>query len=164
MQSPFSNPDHANPAHWRASAAPDGSPGTSDREPLNSWLTAHNLAPGEELTDRDLDGLAAIMEYALGTNPDDPSHLGALTTPIQSITVDQHTADYLVLRFPRRNGADDVLLEAEFSVDLITWIKAGPVVSFSPTTDPAVEMVGIRAPLPLENGPQQFLRLRATSK
>ena len=156
--------DHADPRNWRASTALGGSPGSTDHEPLADWLTIHGLTPGQELTDLDLDGLKAIVEYAFGTNPDNPFDRDVLTARIQTLTVGSATEDYFVILFPRRKGTDDVTISAESSTDLVVWSDSGPVVSFTATADPAVELVGIRSPLPVSGSLQQFLRLRAVVK
>ncbi len=155
--------DHTDPVNWRASTYIGGSPAESDAAPLARWMAAHGLLAGQELTDFDLDGLTALMEYALGTDPN--LHDGiALTVGVQTLGVGGLNDDHLVIRFPRRKEAEDAILGAEFSADLITWLEAGPAVSFAPTADPAVEIVTIRAPVATTGHPRQFLRLIAVQR
>jgi hypothetical protein len=100
------------PANWRASVAPGGSPGGTD---------AITFPPAaDENADSDSDGWPALIEHALATSDSDahsfPS-LTAVTAPDGSLTisVDRHT------------GADDVALEAVASVDLTAWSPAALV-------------------------------------
>jgi hypothetical protein len=137
-----------------------GSPASPDHLCLSSWLSASGLIPGEEHSDLDFDGRSAILEYALGTEPNDPGDGGVLTATSQTLTVGPLTDDYLVLCYPRRKGADDAILSAEFSTDLINWQSAGPVVSLTATADPAIELVCVRGPSTMDGAIRQFLRLR----
>jgi hypothetical protein len=96
---PTNNPDHALPQNWRPSVSENGNPGTS------SIVTAFTGDPDEDL---DLDGLSALVEYALGTTDDtfDPSPLAFINGAIS---------------FSRKLAADDIRIIVETSTDLITW-------------------------------------------
>lgn len=96
------------PAAWRASVRPGGTPGTSDAEHFAGF-------PDE---DTDGDGLSAIVEYALGTDPADPA------SGRNTIRVVAEPDGWLSLRVARNAGADDVDLRVEASFDLRTWLPS----------------------------------------
>ena len=160
---PEPNVDHDDPTNWRASAQVGGSPGSDDLVALSAWLTSHGLAPGQETSDLDHDGLSALLEYALGTDPTN-SHDGDVLHPsVQSLLVGTQTERYLVLQFPRLKGADDVRLSAEVSVDLISWDPAGPLIDSQSSAGNPVELLKIRSNTAV--GPDtQFLRIRVEAK
>ncbi len=83
---------------------------------------------------------------------------------VQNATVGFDEDAFLVIRFPRRKGSDEVTVGVDYSTDLLTWSAAGPVLSFATAADPALELVTVRAPLPMSGGPRQFLRLRVETK
>lgn len=158
--------DHADPANWRPSVAPGGSPGTHDGQSLSDWLAENGLGVGDELTDKDSDGLPALIEFVTGSNPNDSGSAAYPGGGFQVLLVDGVVAEYLVIEFTRRKGADGVSVAAEVSTDLVNWIPAGPVVAFSPSAVPDIEVVTIRAPDPLAavSGGRQFIRLVVTAK
>lgn len=97
-----------NPAAWRISRLPWGSPGTDD---------ALHFA-GEPTLDADGDRLPALLEYALGTRDDDP------TSGPGALVADLHPTGESTLTFRREVGADDVLIWVESSPDLLEWQPA----------------------------------------
>ncbi len=99
---PLTNPDHSDPANWRASAAAGGSPGTSDE----------TLFSGNPLADLDGDGLSAFAEHAFGT-----SDTAADANPVRVAAA----GDHLEITFPRGAAADDVRYVVEYSTDLVNW-------------------------------------------
>ncbi len=104
MKSTNPNP---NDFTWRASTQPGGNPGTTDAATL--------YAP--PLGDADKDGLAALLEYALGT-----SDSTATATPW---TVARDVSGNVLLTFPRALNADDAILTIESTATLAgTWATA----------------------------------------
>ena len=99
LLAPATNPDHSNPANWRASTSTGGNPGTSDAVPLI----------GSPIADNDADGLLALIEYALGTSDTAPSPAPPITFAANIYTVDH------------ARTADDAILAAEVSANLLTW-------------------------------------------
>ncbi len=98
----------SHPAAWRISRMPGGSPGADD--------TLRFV--GEPTLDADGDRLPALLEYALGTQDDDPtSGPGAIVAHLQP-------TGESTLTFLREVGADDVLVWAESSPDLLEWQPA----------------------------------------
>ena len=153
----------SDPRNWRASREAGGTPGSGDRVSLAEWLSNHGLNADELESDLDHDGLSALLEYAIGGNPEDPSDGNVFTPSITSLEVDGQTENYLVVQFPRLKGADDVRVTAEVSTDLITWSDAGPLVDYQFSSGNPVEVLMARAPTPSGREPQ-FLRLRAESR
>lgn len=97
-----------NPAAWRPSAQPYGSPGTSDS----------TLFQGNPLADADQDGVPSLLEYAFGTSDDDPDQGPRAISP--GFEVD----GYFTVTVARSLAADDVQLMVESSQDLRGWSPA----------------------------------------
>lgn len=106
---PETNPNHANPANWRASALPTGNPGGSDRVPL----------PANYLADDNGNGEPNLIDYAFGT---------ALGTPIwPSITQQTDPGggpNIMRFTYAVSVAADQVIVEPLYSKDLETWADA----------------------------------------
>jgi hypothetical protein len=114
---PESNPDHANPANWRASSLRGGTPGQPESFDFVSWATTFgNPAPG---SDADHDGRSALLEFAQGSNPEVAESSADITRvarePNGSVTVS----------FQRNPRADGLTIELESSDDLESWQPAG---------------------------------------
>jgi hypothetical protein len=97
-----------NPAAWRLSSVPNGTPGDTDSV---SFV-------GETGADLDGDGFPAVVEYALGTRDTD-----AASGP-DDLQATLDTFGQLTLSFPRRLAADDLILQCESSHDLVLWFPA----------------------------------------
>lgn len=158
--------DHNDPIFWRASVAIGGSPGTADGELLGDWLATNGLAAGQEATDLDFDGMAAIVEFAQGTDPNAAASFGYLSGGLQTFNVGGASETYQIIEFQRRKGADGVSVVTEISGDLVDWSPAGQVVAFRDSATPGTEIVTIRSPNPISTAPhnQQFIRLRVSAK
>jgi len=129
-----------NPAAWRISSLPEGNPGADDRLRFT----------GAPETDVDQDGVAALLEYALGTRDDDPaSGAGAA---LGDLGVDPQAN----LSFARQAGADDIDVWVEFSPDLIEW-KVANRMTARPTGTGMIEETWGASSL---GEPSIFLRLR----
>ena len=127
-------------ANWRASTATGGTPGTVDS----------TVFTGTASGDADHDGFPALIEYALGT-ADTSGAARPQLNPARDGT------GHLVITFPHPTTADDVLVEALESTDLITWT---PAVSQSETAyAPGWMQSSWRSNA---TGPRVYLRLRAT--
>jgi len=96
---PETNPDHRDPANWRASTADGGNPGSDD--------ALHFVGvPGD---DDDADGWTNLVEYSLGDDP--------------QIT-HQMTPEGLTFTVPRVPNADDAAIAGEVSTALTGWTAA----------------------------------------
>jgi hypothetical protein len=101
----------------------------------------------------DHDGFPALIEYALGTDDRDPN--SGPDDFIASLDADEN----LTLSFPRRLGADDVILQCESSENLVTWEAAHLVSTDLTGNGTARETWGVQS----SGGRAQFLRLTLRS-
>lgn len=131
-----------NPAAWRLGTALNGTPGASDSSTFSGVIGA----------DADHDGLPALVEYALGTRDDDPG------SGPQAIGFGMDGAGRFFVSFTRNLRADDVLLTAEASLDLISWFPATLLGTYSSSLDTATETWGIH----VTSGSTAFLKIIAT--
>jgi hypothetical protein len=143
---PVSGIDHADPANWQTGASLGGSPGTDDTVSLDDWMTDNDLAPGEELTDFDFDGLPAIIEYATGSDPNRFS-----SNPVSIEMVDGK----MQFGFERSRLTQGLIVELEFSENLITW---NPGTLVSSTIVGSSEAIVVEPPV--TSAPHQFARLK----
>lgn len=133
--------DANRPDSWRASLAPDGTPGGTDSVPFD----------GDPLADADHDGVPSILEYLHGTSDSDPTAGPGL---MEASPAGQA---WFTLSFPRRLGTDSARAFVESSTDLRTWNRATQL-----SADPPIN--GIRRETwgtPTAGRPSLFLRLRA---
>lgn len=139
----LANPERplSDPLAWRASALPEGSPGTPDGIGFAGIATA----------DPDGDGLPNLLEYALGSKADDTA------SPVGWVPkVDD--AGRIVIQVHRDLRATDAVLDVEVSSDLNAWSPANRF-SQQPLGDGyALETWGRTQPV---SGTPVFLRLRA---
>ena len=136
---PASRPDHALVASWRAGI--DWASWSAARGGITNFLD-----------DQDGDGLSALMEYGLGSNPNSPSTSAALTAAL--------TDNHLTLTFRRQTRAADLSYDIEFSFDLKIWSGGAELVSSTANPDGTVTETW-RSPVQL-SGNHQFARLRVT--
>ena len=119
---------HAEPLSWRASSVIGGTPGEDDRLDFESWAESIGLPEGALATDDpDGDGLNNLLEYALGSNPLQPSLEDSPTASTGTLVVDGISGNYLSLSFNRPPGASDLQYVVEFSSDLDGWDGEGAV-------------------------------------
>ncbi len=140
MKSTNPNP---NDFTWRASMQLGGNPGITDAASL--------YAP--PLGDTDKDGLAALLEYTLGT-----SEITSTATPW---TVSRDVSGNVLLTFPRALDADDAILSIESTATVTGgWIAAAATRLSSTTVgDIATETWQIFPPL---GSTAFYVRLKAT--
>jgi len=135
----------ANPTAWRPAATPGGSPGSSDASPIPLDATARSV-------DLDLDGLPALLEYALGTQDNDP------TSGPNAIRYSIDPDHRLTLQFQRNLTADDLHLIVDASLDLIHWFPAHLQTSLTHPSQPGLATESWSFPSPANTN--HFLRLR----
>ena len=130
--------------------------------PINIWRRA-NFTPAElanpsisgDLADPDHDGLANLMEYALGLPPKDPT---PVNRPYASVA-----SGYLTLTYTRATSAIDVSLVVEQSNDLVTWQSgANQLQQVSVLQQGPAQLITVQAVNPVSASATSFLRLRAT--
>lgn len=104
----FSNPDHSEPASWRASVDLNGTPGGDDSVPFIGVASA----------DADGDGFNAFLEYALGSDDGSSS-----SQPSLSLDTDASNGvdDYFIVSFRINLAAVGLQYSLQGSSDLVSW-------------------------------------------
>ncbi len=139
---PTSNPDHANPASWRASTAINGNPGGSDATAFTGSPTA----------DDDQNGIPNFLQYATGA------------TSVAQLPASANNGGFLTLAVRRNLAADDVTLWVERSTNLFNWPGSpGDVVYVGEVHNPdGTSTYTFRSIYPFGTGTSEFLRARFT--
>jgi hypothetical protein len=135
---PAAHPDYSQPANWRASSLPGGTPGTGD---------ATTFA-GDPAADVDGDGLSARLEYALGTSDSNAADGESV------LRWDAATGTLILVR---ALAADDAILTLESSSDLSTWDQSWTMTRRLRTTNGQEEL---RYTPPPDAASRAFLRAR----
>ena len=140
---PKTNPDPANPLHWRASAASHGNPGASDAPAL----------PANLLGDNDGDGIKNITEHAIGA--------GAFPSIGRETVLGASHVTFTL----ERAALADVSWDLESSTALAGWVPAGAAyeITVRSALPGGVERVTLRALAPA-SGPAYFLRGKLTAQ
>lgn len=131
----------------------------------NSWSSwqSSNFAP-EQLADMAIsgdaaspanDGVANLLKYAFGMNPNTNSRTGL---PIGGRAMVNGT-DCLTLIYRANDVATDISYHPEWSADLSAWSNTG-LTEQGLSDDGAIKQ--IRAAVPLNSAPKLFMRLRIT--
>ncbi len=140
LQRPFhTNTDPNSPGAWRPSTGVGGAPGQVDS----------TLFVGNSLADADGDGHTALIEYALGTSDGSASS-------VPELTMFRDASGALLLTVAHPVAADDVVIEALESTDLINWSPA-VLLQEAPSGDAANYQTTWRSNA---TGNRVFLRLR----
>ena len=121
---------------------------------LEFWRQTHfggpaNAGPGADDADPDADGIANLVEYALGSIP---VSAASATRPAAGIAANRLTLTFTPLRA-------DVVYQVRGSPDLLTWspVPTPPPIIGSPTT------VSDTVDIPAADPPRRFLRLEVTA-
>jgi hypothetical protein len=145
LKAPMSNPNHSDPANWRASS--QLSPGSSDASTYAAWKTQNSVT--SDTADGDHDGLGAFLEYAVG---------GSVNSPSTALLPTASRLNGNVMITIRRNlAADDVNHTIEASFDLTNWLTVIAPPS-SRSTANGIETLSYA--FPLATGPQRFFRVK----
>jgi hypothetical protein len=98
--------DYSDPTQWRSSAILGGNPAVTDSVTFT----------GNATDDKDMDGLDALLEHALGTS-DDLGGRGHTAYQLQFLELDPaedgNSATYLTIQHQRNIAADDALIRVE---------------------------------------------------
>ena len=112
-------------------------------------------------SDDDRDGLDALLEFFLGSDPKASSSDLLPVATLETIMVNDHADSYLTISFQHQVATDEVGRIVEFSSDLVTWTAGGILVSQTPSgNNDGLVTERWRSPLPQSAGEQQFARLR----
>lgn len=138
---------------------------------LQNFSDPSNAGDGADNNDFDKDGIANLMEYALGMDPRIPSAAGLPTLGVVTVGANQHAA----LTVVRPLGATDVNYRFEVTADLLGFDAGsvyGPVgdvpsnaftTEVSRTNNGSVETIVVRDNTPLSGSAKRFLRLKVTN-
>jgi hypothetical protein len=169
LTDPFSNPDHAAPGNWAASAMPGGMPsGRPEAQTYQQWralrwnsLNATNDAVSGIGADPDGDGVRNFLECVFGTDPTRPS----AEPGIEVSTEEWNDALHLVLSL--RYSAAAVLpgLVWEQSEDLVSWSSAALALQPVAADTSAAGFITqrFREVTPLSASPGRAFRLRVAA-
>ena len=158
---PQTNPDHALPANWRASAG-TGNPGTSDAFTYASWKSAN--APGQsDNADADNDGLTTFWEYASGGTPGQNNSSLLPVSGLEPVTVGLNTDTYQTLTATIRIGADDLQLFPESGSNLTAWSTADMILLRRVRSGDGTESFTWRHARPWRADRRLFMRLRGVA-
>ncbi|MCP4848537.1 MAG: hypothetical protein GY899_11385 [Verrucomicrobiaceae bacterium] len=165
LLSPQANPDHNIAENWRASPLVGGSPGEQDSVGLSfaEWSESNGGVAAE--SDSDNDGRNALLEFAMGTDPNGMENSSELMSGgLRSIEVDGNTDDYLVIEFNKNPAASGVEIVPELSTVLDQWAAAASAVVLLGEEDngDGTVKVSYRTAEPMKNlpGRTRFLRVR----
>ena len=156
---PPSNPDHGNPSNWRSSVGLHGDPGAAKTTlTFASWKLANGVV--NDNGDPDLDGLTNLMEYAFASSPAASSTSPLPDVGVQPFTVGVAQENYLVIRFTRALGADDLEFIVENSSNLSAWATTGVILAGEVNNGDGTATMTYRSLNPIPTDGQLFLRLR----
>ncbi|MDA7882408.1 lamin tail domain-containing protein, partial [Akkermansiaceae bacterium] len=115
LVAPDTLPDHGVASNWRSSVAIGGSPGTSDTVEFS----------GNPNDDLDGDGIPALLEHAFGSINGDAGASPESQVVLGTGLFEGGTVENLTMIYRRNMAADDVIIEAEISGDLVIWDPLG---------------------------------------
>ena len=125
LRSPETNPDHNVAENWRASRLEGGSPGEKETsgQSFLGWAALNGGVAPE--SDSDQDGRSALLEYAMGTDPNSAEFSEELMSGGRRlIEVDGEAGFYLVIEFNKSLNTDGVVMIPELSSGLEQWAGA----------------------------------------
>jgi hypothetical protein len=114
----------------------------------NFGANAGNPAIAGEAADPDADGLANLLEYALGSNPQAANASG--------VVVDT-TTGALRLTAPKVATSTDITYLVEASGDMVNWTASGTTIAINTATQ-----LQVRDNTLLSGGSRRFIRLRVS--
>ncbi|MFT6863321.1 MAG: hypothetical protein ACJAVK_001882 [Akkermansiaceae bacterium] len=154
---PESLPDHNVASNWRSSTRPGGNPGSSDAAPPFDGVAG---------ADKDLDGLDALLEYALGGDDGDPAAAPYPTVSVEPLEGGNATDDYLLIKIQRDLAAEDMTISAEISSNLITWQSGLTAVVLVDETanDDGTSTLTFRSTQTVDSASQIYIRARVKQR
>ncbi len=151
---PGSLPDHSLAGNWRSSTTPGGNPGSSDAAPPFGGVAG---------ADDDNDGLDALLEHAFGGNDGDPADAPYPEGSVEPLKVNGVIDDYLLIRIQRDLAAEDMIIRAEISSDLINWQSdpAAVVLINENANDDGTSTLTYRSAQAVDSASQIYIRAHA---
>jgi hypothetical protein len=139
---------------------------------LSAWMAAEGVT--DLAADSDGDGIADLLEYAFGLDPDVIDNTTAGLPVAGTVTVD--STDYLAITFTIPAGRDALTYLVQLSTDLSTWSDGQayganaansatlPTVEVSATVQSdSSQVITVRSATPLADQPRAFLRVKVTA-
>lgn len=131
---------------------------TAYTTPFSKWLASTNTGDGnnslaEEDADTDKDGLANLIEYAIGTNG-----IIAGSNPQVVALAPISSSQYLRISLPKNPAATDVTFTVEATSNLtnpLSWSSTGLIIE----TNTSTQLI-VRDNVPAGPGVQRFMRVR----
>ena len=150
--------------------ANDGAASSVRVTPFNQWrervfngVELADLAVSGALADADHDGVVNLLEYGVGSDPNDPTDGPGR---VEFIREDVAGVSYPALRFNRLRAELDPspLISVELATDDFNWrVEPGDTVEVRATpVDETHDQVVIRSTLRMSDFPRQMMRLRFT--
>ncbi len=160
---PLSAPDPVLPGNWRASVNLGGSPGGTDTDTFGAWASRNGVS-GEMTDDPDGNGLTNLVEYGLGIIPGAVAAGPEVSAAFEQVTVSGVADSYLVLRFRRNKGADDVAVVPEMSTDMVNWSPLIDDVTAPVSNADGTESLARRGSLPVSGRERVYVRVTVTTR
>lgn len=139
---------------------------TNAPTPFNQWRQKHfsthidDLSISRSLADSDKDGIANLLEYGVGSDPNDPADGPGLVVFTEEIV---EGIAYPAIRFKRLLGKLDpsLIVKVELATDQFDWrTEPGDTVEVRATPfSETHEEVVIRSSLPINGAVRQMMRL-----
>ena len=95
-------------------------PGKSDETGFQLWMMENNMQ--DTLSDADKDGLTALTEYAIGTDPKKVSPESGFEIRVNELEIEELVQEFLIVDITRRVGADDLNFKIQMAQRLNEWV------------------------------------------
>ena len=156
LAAPLENPDHSQPASWRASSITGGSPGANDTISF----------AGDPNSDEDQDGRSAFFEYALAGSDSDPTDTNGVSLGLTRIDREEGGGvnQFLDITFTRNLAAEATTFEAEISSDLQSWNSLQVEIVEIDNHGDGTATYTYRSTFPFGSRTREFLRLKVTTR
>ena len=119
------------------------------------------LFTGAPDTDTDGDGLADLLEFAMGSSWISAADRATTNSELIANPVGAPAGTYLVFSFPRNLLADGIIFEAQQSLNLSDWSSAGLVYFSTNNNGNGTATVKYRSSMPVENSSNRgYQRMR----
>jgi hypothetical protein len=134
---------------------------TDTSSPAETWRQAHfdttaNSGNAADSADPDGDGIANLLERALGTDPNAASTAGLPESSTETVGADT----FLALTIVKSPAATDVTFTVEVGGDLAIW-NSGP--GHTTIIENTSTLLKVRDNTPMSEATKRFMRLRVTS-
>jgi len=134
---------------------------TDTSSPAETWRQAHfgttaNSGNAADAADPDGDGIANLLERALGTDPNAASTAGLPVFSFETVGADK----FLAFTIAKSPAATDVTFTVEVGGDLTSW-HSGP--GHTTILENTSTLLKVRDNTPMSGAAKRFIRLRVTS-